>query len=368
MLSYKLTKYEFMDLLDEFSDCVPAYYRKVDYANWKLLKELTKYDRIYIDDWRGVYQITAGIKGYRCEDNDNSFGTFLSDTLADYCEPISEETINDKFEDYHALGTCSLSKSGTYSVSNNGTYSVNKSDNAINKTNNAMNEKENKEMKNFVNFDFGPISSSVVRMSMYGLAVKNKSDVYVSYDAKTGNIFDVDVFNFNGSKFLYKMPVAIKDIAVGDIVIHNKAPMFVVGINVAGKTLSVIDPINGEKKEILLTKSPFGFDFATKIVNFIGNVFDATPSEGNPFGNMWMYAMLGDSNSEIKEMLPFMMISGVNGFDASNPMAMMAMMSCFGDSNSNTKDMLPFMMMSMMNAPVSCKCGNGCNCGEAKTE
>ena len=83
--------------------------------------------------------------------------------------------------------------------------------------------KENKNM-NMFNFDFGPVNSNSVRMSMYGLAVKNKDGKYVSYNASTDEIVDVDVLNFDGAKFLYKIPVAIKDVAIGDIVIHQRAP------------------------------------------------------------------------------------------------------------------------------------------------
>jgi uncharacterized protein (TIGR00730 family) len=114
-------------------------------------------------------------------------------------------------------------------------------------------EKENTIMKGF-NFDFGPVSDSV-RMSIYGLAVKNKAGSYVSYNKNSNVIVDVDILNFNGSKFLYKMPVAIKDIAVGDIVVHQNLPMFVVEICSDNKALKVVDPVNGERKDIMLERS-----------------------------------------------------------------------------------------------------------------
>jgi hypothetical protein len=150
--------------------------------------------------------------------------------------------------------------------------------------NNNTNKNEESNIMKF-NFDFGPVNSSTVRMSMYGLAVKNKAGTWVSYDAASGNIVDVDVFNFDGAKFLYKMPVAIKDIAAGDIVIHNGAPMFVLGVPVGGKTLTVVDTINGERKDIMLATSPFGFNFATKVVNFLGNMMTNAATADSPFGN-----------------------------------------------------------------------------------
>ena len=217
----------------------------------------------------------------------------------------------------------------------------------INNTN-----KENKNM-NMFNFDFGPVNSNSVRMSMYGLAVKNKDGKYVSYNASTDEIVDVDILNFDGAKFLYKVPVAIKDIAIGDIVIHQHAPMFVVNIGNGGKTLVVIDPVNGEKKEIMLTKSPFGFNFATKVVNFIAGAFNASEvSADNPFGNMWMLAMLGDSK-DMNDILPLMMFSGGNFGGDMNAMLPFLLM---GDSKNSMKDILPMMMFANMNKATPCNC------------
>ena len=219
----------------------------------------------------------------------------------------------------------------------------------INNTN-----KENKNM-NMFNFDFGPVNSNSVRMSMYGLAVKNKDGKYVSYNASTDEIVDVDILNFDGAKFLYKIPVAIKDVAIGDVVIHQRAPMFVVSIGDGGKTLGVIDPVNGEKKEIMLTKSPFGFNFATKVVNFIAGAFNASNvSAENPFGNMWMLAMLGDSK-DMNDLLPLMMLSGGNLGGDMNAMLPFLLM---GDSKNSMKDILPMMMFANMNKATPCNCNH----------
>jgi hypothetical protein len=216
------------------------------------------------------------------------------------------------------------------------------------------NTKEKNNMNSMFNFDFGPVNSNSVRMSMYGLAVKNKDSKYVSYNASTDEIFDVEIFNFDGAKFLYKMPVAIKDIAIGDVVVHNHAPMFVVAIPKDGKSLKVVDPINGEKKEIMLTKSPFGFNFATKIVNFLAGAFNAAEvSESNPFGNMWMFALMGE-NKNMNDILPLMMMS--NGGNMN--LQMMLPLMLMGDSKSSAKDILPMMMFMNM---------NGCGCTDSKT-
>lgn len=209
--------------------------------------------------------------------------------------------------------------------------------------------KENDNMKNMINFDFGPCTGNDnIRMSIYGIAVKNANGTFVSYDATNTAIMDVDIFNFDGAKFLYKMPVAIKDVAVGDVVIHSRKPMFVTEVLVKSKSLKVIDPVNGEVKEIMLTRSPFGFDFATKIVNFLGNMGSANAD--NPFGNLWMI-MLMNENDSMDNLLPLMMMNQ-NGGNI-DPMMMFALMGNKGDNS-----LLPFLMMSSMNKNTGCTCGN----------
>ena len=202
-------------------------------------------------------------------------------------------------------------------------------------------EKENK-MKGF-NFDFGKITNDSIRMSMYGMAVKNASGVWTAYDKNTGDLMDVDVFNFDGSNFLFKMPVAIKDIAVGDVIIHARKPMFVISKTEAGDLIA-IDPVAGEKKTIMPIRSPFGFNFATKIISLFDSLMPAVeaPSADNPFGNMWML-MLMDGKSDLKDiMISMMLINQASGStNTFNPMMLMLM------NDSDMKDMaIPLMLMN----------------------
>lgn len=202
-------------------------------------------------------------------------------------------------------------------------------------------EKENK-MKGF-NFDFGKITNDSIRMSMYGMAVKNTSGVWTAYDKSTGDLMDVDVFNFDGSNFLFKMPVAIKDIVVGDVVIHARKPMFVVSKTEAGD-LVAIDPVAGEKKTIMPSKNMFGFNFATKVVSLFDNLMGQTPTSENPFGSLWML-MLMDGKSDMKDMLiPMMLMNQANGStNAFNPMMLMLM------NDGDMKDMaIPLMLMNQV--------------------
>ena len=208
-----------------------------------------------------------------------------------------------------------------------------------NKSEPTMKEKEINKMDNKIfNFDFGPIKSDNVRMSMYGLAVKNRSGNYVAWDKENESIMNVDILNFNGDGLMYKVPVPIKDIKDGDIIIHNRVPMFVV--EVYEKTLGVIDIYSGEKKNIILSKSPFGFDFATKVVSIMdfGAMSDDAPSEDNPFGNMWPLLMLNDSGSIDPMALAFMCAGKGHG---ANQMMMYALLA----SKGNNDNLIPLMFM-----------------------
>lgn len=195
--------------------------------------------------------------------------------------------------------------------------------------------KKDKENKNMMfNFDFGKVTSDAVRVSMYGVAVKSVDGRYVSYDSKTHSIMDVEILNMPAGDFLYKMPVAIKDIKAGDVVIHNRVPMFVVDVHES--TLKVIDIREGSEKEIYLTKSPFGFNFATKVVSLM-DMTGGKADESNPFGNMLPFMLMGE-NKDFDPMMLMLMNGGK--MDMSNPMMMYFLMK-----DTNHKDMLPLLMM-----------------------
>ena len=218
---------------------------------------------------------------------------------------------------------------------------INKVLNEQNTFNNNVDDKKGNNKMKAVNFDFGPCTNDNIRMSMYGLAVKNAAGTWVSYNPESKEIIDVDIFNFDGGKFLYKMPVAIKDVKVGDIVIHNRKAMFVTEVAEAGMT--AIDPQAGEEKKILLTKSPFGFNFATKVVSLFNMTSDA-PTPDAPFGNMLPFLMMSESNGEfdMNTMLMLSMMGGQGSMDfAKNPMMMYFLMK----DTKNMDELLPLMFM-----------------------
>ena len=224
-------------------------------------------------------------------------------------------------------------------------YHKNKCDNcyyAKKANENKNDEGEKTKMKGF-NFDFGPCTNDQVRMSMYGLAIKNASGEWVSYN--DGQVVNVDVLNFDGAKYMFKMPVAVKDIAVGDIVIHNRVPMFVESIE---NGIHVVDIRAGEKKEILPTTNMFGFNFVTKIVSLF-NAFQSSPTPDQPFGNMLPFLMLNGEDGKTMDsdtMLMFMMMQNQSGSANvfANPMMLYFLMK---DKGGN--DILPLMLMMNQN-------------------
>lgn len=305
------------------------------------------------------------------EDVDRVKNTTFSDMATINVSPIDPTKLNTKDEtastasssiDWGYRTTASTASSiigggvaeNTIKIGNDGSYATTISiDSGLTSRLDTMEERINKletnnddvkgkgnNMKMF-NFDFGPIKDNdAVRMSPYGLAVKNVNGTYQAYDKKNGEMMDVDVFNFKADNMFFKIPVAIDAVSAGDVIIFNRKPCFVFGFSEQGDVIA-IDIAMGEKKTILPSKSPFGnFSFITKIVSLFDNMM-TTPSNENPFGNMWMFAMMDDKSS-MKDMLPMMMLMNGNAGNTMDPMMLYFMMK---DGNGDTDSMLPFLLM-----------------------
>lgn len=204
-------------------------------------------------------------------------------------------------------------------------------------------EKENEntmDTNKVLNFDFGPVSTSVFRLSPYGIAA-NMGDRWVAYDKNKGDIMDVEVFNFKMDRVIYKVPAPITALKPGDMIIHQKIPMFVKSIDNVANTVEAINFRDCTVNNILPVKSPFGFNFVTKIISFI-DMGNMSPDADNPFGNMLPLMLLGDQeNSKMDPLLLCMMMQG-GQMDFSNPMMMYFMLR--GD-DTNNDNLLPLMFM-----------------------
>lgn len=216
----------------------------------------------------------------------------------------------------------------------------------------SVKRKEKDTMDLFKGFEFGSCENDKVKVSMYGIAVQNATGTWVSYDPNSGKVIDVDILNFNG-KYLYKMPVAIKDVKESDVIIHNRKPMFVTAVD--GGKLLVIDPAAGEEKIVLPTTNMFGFNFAVKIVNLFGDCFGSASAD-QPFGNMLPLMVLADGG-KTDDVLPLMFLMNGGNFDMSNPMMLYFLMK---DGKAN--DMLPLMFFANGTGTAFGKHACDCEC------
>lgn len=197
------------------------------------------------------------------------------------------------------------------------------------------NKKEKKNnMSNLFGFEFGPIDNGSVAMSAKGMAIKNKDNKYVAYDSEKNEVVDVTILTLpSATKIFYKIPVALKDVAIGDVIIHNSDICFV--LDGDDNTLDVVNISRGTAETIFPAKSPFGFNFITKVVSLFN--FN-TANKDNPFGNVLPFLLMGDGDK--KDMLPLIMMCGQGNFDMNNPMMMYFLMK-----DGKADDLLPFFLM-----------------------
>ena len=191
-------------------------------------------------------------------------------------------------------------------------------------------------------FDFGPADSRYVKMSVYGLAFKNSEEAWFSFDDE-GNATDVTGLTFD-LPFLYKMPTAVKDISVGDYIYHRGEWVRVMDENDRGN-LVCLSPWRAEEAVVIPAKSPFGFDYVTKLVCFGEDMFKGKDaSSDSPFGSVLPFLLMSDSKDKNSMLLPMLMMQG-GKMDLSNPMMLMMLMNKDGKSNS-CDDMFMAMLMA----------------------
>ena len=203
------------------------------------------------------------------------------------------------------------------------------------------------------NFHFGPCGDRA-KISPIGIAIKNSNGEWVSYDKKKGEIVNVDLLNFGDSNFVYMIPVAIKDIAEGDAVIHNRHIMFVKKVREDGVT--VVDVTDGEYKKILPTKSMFGFDFITKLVSLV-DIGGVEASENNPFGNLLPLLLLGGEGENDNLPLVLMMMNGIGGMNTQSEISpWLMMMALSNNSTAQTGSSMSTILslMMLMNQKKEC--------------
>lgn len=389
----------FREWLSEFGKRVSKkLYKKLDYDKWRPMylwsKPGTDWEEIEINvfDCPDMVYIVPrhtdklSPNGVEIMLHKNSFGDYLIGVMEDYNTALNysnasitavsnalstaaaDATVTYDYDtrtnlithDQHTYGTLQDWQPWTIDLNTDGLRINGDSleeyiEKTVNKSNNNKKEEENSKM---MKFDFGPVDSSV-HMSLYGMAIKNASGTYVAYDKNTGNVIDVDIVNFEGAnKFMYKVPVALKSVCCGDVVIHARKPMFVQAAYADGR-FKVLDIFDGEEKTIVPARSPFGFDFITKVVSLFN--FAGTADASNPFGNMLPFLLMSDSKSTDTDGLPplLFMMNG-NTDMAQNPMMLWALMG----NRTNDPMMLALMMGGFGAKPNGC--GGNCSCHKDK--
>ena len=385
----QIDKYQLRQVMDDFSAAVEnknfIYYNlKIPYSSWTLLKK--------VSNWKGLISIEYTDKGLNfsnnketvtLENNDENF-PFIDFFYGHYKytwkhkktdiidNPIKtaegDLTLSQKAIKSSSTSLSSDSTSSTISLSfpndspiyNTSTNTNNLSyfsDSGLSRTvttndlsqlkdridivETKINSNERKEsntmnMLSALNLDLGPVASNIIRISPFGLAIKTANREWHTYDAANQKIVDVSDFSFSlgDAPILYKMPVAPAAVAVGDLILHNGTPVYVVDFeDESNKSagIIVIDTDSNERKTILPVCNVFNFNFITKVVSLFNfstgaNSIFGTPSADQPFGNilpmMMMSEMFGkDSKSGDKtDIFTIMMMSqmfagGANPFE-----------------------------------------------------
>lgn len=215
---------------------------------------------------------------------------------------------------------------------------ISKNDNEINFKKEYKEEK--KPMKSiFKNIKFGPCDSNLIGYSFQGIAYKTVDREWVSYNIDEEELVNVTEFLIpEFSKFLYYLPAGIDNINVGDIIIHNGKPVFV--IDITGSKFECIDPCNKEVITILPEKSIFGFNFITKVVDLSNGAFSsAFGSDGINTNSLLPFILMNDETNN--SFLPFLLMNQNGGMDNNNLLLMMAM----SKGNFDTNSLLPLMLM-----------------------
>ena len=351
MSEYKLVNKQ--KLLDDFAQHVKdKHFNKLNYTAWRELCNL-KSDILKVEYWREQNQFMlremcrgeyANSNTYVFSNCDSSFGAYLNlfwDSL-----PLEGENMTTTSSTILSNGNDTWCAVPSYPITSSDYYTytlatedrcreisqqeIQKALANINKENEKMNTSD------IFHFDFGPVSSNNYRMSPYGLAIRTEKNGWVAYNAKTGELMDVDILNFDVSRLIYKMPVAASAIKPGDILIHSGKPVFVRNVVSGDGTVTVIDYATASVMSILPVKSPFGFNFYSKVCPLI-DMSDMKASDENPFGNMLPFLLMGDKTEDIDPMIFLMM--GNTDF-AKNPMMMYLLMS-----KKDKGDLFPFFLM-----------------------
>ena len=209
-------------------------------------------------------------------------------------------------------------------------------------------EKESKmDFSKMLNIDFGKVPHTAeLKPSIYGVAVLGFDNRYRAYDKINDKVMDVTGMTFD-TDMLFKIPVAVSQVRVGDVIINASNYVTVTNVHPDG-TFTVVDPKASEQKIAIPAKNMFGFDFVTKVIYPLENMIQ--PNDANPFGlnPMAMMLLAGDSNMDMTTILAMSMMGGNSAMDQNMILPLMLM----GNKSGNSDNLvLAMMMMNQMPRP-----------------
>ena len=310
---FRIAKSDILLLMTDFQNkCnTTEIYDECDTKSWKELYEANaweiKIEKMSIEEYIDIFTYSDGAdiasaSFDRCvcfNSGDRCFGSYLQDNyykLVEMSQSFDEKVFTkDVSFATVKIDACGVPNAISYATKDYvDTVANNIEFNGDVVINGSLTVKEKGDTNmNKLGLDFGSCKNDNIKLSPYGIAVKNlKIGTWVSYDVKTKKVINVNDFVFNGS-YLYKMPVALKDIKAGDVVLHNKTPMYVEGVK--DDKLLVVDPVDAEEKIVLPLTNMFGFNFITKIVSVV-DLSAAAPSEDSPFGNLLPFMLMSDGD------------------------------------------------------------------------
>lgn len=210
-------------------------------------------------------------------------------------------------------------------------------------TENKESEGNNMDFSKMLNVEFGKIANTTeVAACLYGVAIRGSDGRYRAYDKANSKIIDVTGMTFD-TDMLFKVPCAISQIGVGDVIINAGNYVTVTNVHKDG-TFTVVDPRASEQKIAIPAKNMFGFDFMTKIFYPLDNFFK--PTGDNPFGLNPMSMMLlasGDNMDMSTLALMTMMGNGIT--DQSMMLPMVLMLNQDKTSKPDSMNSLALMML-----------------------
>ena len=326
---YKITALGFYNVFEDYNIAVTREGRtKIEYSTWRILNGVFKKLQMQSfngDDWEAMpFYINVYTERKDTED-EMGFGVSVV-TKLDFHTP------DRNIEFYGLVIPWDFGHDLAGVINDCKTNKIYNDEKEIDEMNTTTNTKNDTMREMMPSFDFGPVTGDTVRVSPYGMAIRNKDGVWVSYNANDGSVINVAGFTFDLNQMLFKVPVALNQVQKGDMVIHNRTPMYVTEISTDGKQIGVVDIREGEVKTVMPLTNMFGFNFVTKVVSLI-NFQTSAPDPNNPFGNImpfiFMSSMFGGDGSENlgdmfkgdfgKMMMYSMMFGG--GMGAQNPFA-----------------------------------------------